>query len=274
MPPVVIEPPDPEKPRQFFAPNPYDVKQLVAYLEERPSESTKLIWTLNLDLTPIYAIEAEPGPYGNEVYEILRTALGASALDPSDKEYISRVSIPGVVSNRTVRLFSGQELPVVVAQPRGLYAWKEAELVEQIIKKYIEDHPDPKPTPEEIKKLRKAIRIFLDKIYIQLRNLGASPSDRALNYAGTNAFMFSEAIADGLASGKAIPGSSALYSLDTISASKSPYCRLDSDCWDVVVSFFDPDNDRRARVVWQYTIDVSDVMPVSLAPAHQYVTRL
>jgi hypothetical protein len=46
---------------------------------------------------------------------------------------------------------------------------------------------------------------------------------------------------------------------------------MDSDCWDVQVTFFDPENDRRARAVYQYTIDVSDVMPVSLAPTHQFL---
>ena len=112
-----------------------------------------------------------------------------------------------------------------------------------------------------------AVRIFLDKIYFELRNLGYTSSDRALNYAGTNAFMFIEGIVQGLAAGNKIPGMEpVLYSLDTINVSKSPYCRLDSDCWDVQISFFNPNNDRQARVVWQYTIDVSDEMPVSLAP--------
>ena len=84
--------------------------------------------------------------------------------------------------------------------------------------------------------------------------------------------MFIEGIVQGLASGNKIPGiEPVLYSLDTINVSKSPYCRLDSDCWDVQISFFNPNNDRQARVVWQYTIDVSDEMPVSLAPAHQFL---
>ena len=259
---------------QVVAPNPYAIDQLTDYLNSRPSESTKLIWTLNLDLTPIYAIEAEAGPYGDEVYEVLRTALRCSALDPGDPEYISRLSIPGRLTNRTVRLYSGQELPVVAAQPRGLYAWQETTLVDTVVSQLKDNLGNSEPgrqwTDDQFKK---AVRIFLEKIYFQLRNLGSAPPDRALNYAGTNAFMFVQGIADGLASGSKVPGGgSVLYSLDTISVSKSPYCRLDSSCWDVVISFFDPENERRARVVWQYTIDVSDEMPVSLAPAHQYLT--
>lgn len=258
---------------QLVAPNPYAIDQLTDYLNSRPSESTKLIWTLNLDLTPIYAVEAEAGPYGDEVYEVLRTALRCSALDPSDPEYISRVSIPGRLTNRTVRLYSGQELPVVVAQPRGLYAWQEAALVDTVVHQLRGNVSDGEAgrqwTDDQFKN---AVRIFLQKIYFQLRNLGSAPADRALNYAGTNAFMFFEGIAEGLASGSKVPGgANVLYTLDTISVAKSPYCRLDSSCWDVVISFFDPENERRARVVYQYTIDVSDAMPVSLTPAHQYL---
>lgn len=270
MPPVLVQRQGRGTAEQLAAPNPYAIDQLTDYLNSRPSESTKLIWTLNLDLTPTYAIEAEADAYADEVYEVLRTSLRCSALDPADPEYISRVSIPGVLTNRTVRLFSGQVLPVVTAQPRGLYAWRESALVDAVAERLREFKLGSQWTPEKVKQ---AVRFFLDKIYFQLRNLGYTSSDRALNYAGTNAFMFMQAIIDGLASGDQIPGvENVLYSLDTINVSKSPYCRLDSDCWDVVVSFFNPNNDRQARVVWQYTIDVSDVLPVSLAPAHQYLT--
>ncbi|MGH2415800.1 MAG: PatA/PatG family cyanobactin maturation protease, partial [Microcystaceae cyanobacterium] len=37
--------------------NPYDARQIVDYLEENLFEAKSLIWTLNLELTPIYAIE-------------------------------------------------------------------------------------------------------------------------------------------------------------------------------------------------------------------------
>lgn len=37
--------------------NPYDARQMVDYLGDNLSEAKSLIWTLNLELTPIYAIE-------------------------------------------------------------------------------------------------------------------------------------------------------------------------------------------------------------------------
>jgi hypothetical protein len=41
---------------------------------------------------------------------------------------------------------------------------------------------------------------------------------------------------------------------------------MDSDCWDVQLTFFDPENNQRANVVIQLTVDVSDELPVSIAP--------
>ncbi|NEQ10674.1 MAG: peptidase S8, partial [Moorea sp. SIO4E2] len=52
--------------------------------------------------------------------------------------------------------------------------------------------------------------------------------------------------------------------LDTIGVERSPFCRVDSDCWDVKLKFFDPENDRRAKKILRYTIDVSDIMPVTM----------
>jgi len=253
-------------------PNPYDVNQLADYLDANPSESTKLVWTLNLDLTPIYALEAEVSSYADEVYHQFRTALRNQALPNSDPNYVSRVSIPGKRVNRTVRLFSGQVVPVVVVQPRGLYVWSENALVDLVVDVVQRERPDN----FDADYVRLTVRQFLDKVYYQLRNLGQTSADRALNFAATNAFVFTQGIADGILSARVVPGPQAdkvanFYSLDTIGVTKSSYCRIDSDCWDVQIMFFDPENVLRARAVFQSTLDVSDEMPVQLAPTHQFL---
>jgi cyanobactin maturation PatA/PatG family protease len=247
-------------------PNPYDVIQLTSYLADFPSESTKVIWTLNLDATPIYAVEAECG-YPEEVYGVLRSALRNQNRPTADQNYVSRVSIPGVLTAKTRRLFSGQVVPVVNAQPRGLSTWNETALIDAVMTSVTTVQKDA-----DTATVRLLVRNFLDKIYFELRNLGQSPPDRALNYAATNAFTFASGVAlqEALLSAQRLPGANNLYTLDTIAVSKSPYCRPDSICYDVQVTFFDPENDRRARSVFQYTVDVSDEMPVSLAPTHQY----
>jgi hypothetical protein len=53
--------------------------------------------------------------------------------------------------------------------------------------------------------------------------------------------------------------------LDSIYAEKSPLCRPKSDCWDVVMRFFDPAN-RLGQAVDEYrlTVDVNDISPVQI----------
>ena len=275
MPPVAVAPREEGGPPTITQPNPYAIDQLCDYLDNSHFESTRLIWTLNLDLTPIYALEAE-GSYAEDVYSILRGALRNQALPPDQSNYVTRVSIPGRLTNRTRRLFSGQTLPVVVVQPQGMATWNEPALIEHVTDNL------PPPTFKDASQsdqaaIRQHLRILLDKVYYELRNLGRTSPDRALNYAATNAVHLANTIADGLLSGNNVPSAGErsgleLYSLDTITVTKSPYCRIDSDCWDVQLKFFDPANDRRARGVYMFTVDVSDEMPVSLSPVHQFYT--
>ncbi|MFX4639516.1 hypothetical protein ABTA98_20070, partial [Acinetobacter baumannii] len=49
--------------------------------------------------------------------------------------FIERVSIPGLLTGRTVKLFSGQVVPMI--QPpntRGIYGWRTNALVEEAMK--------------------------------------------------------------------------------------------------------------------------------------------
>jgi hypothetical protein len=54
------------------------------------------------------------------------------------------------------------------------------------------------------------------------------------------------------------------WNFDAIMAKKSKICRLDSECYDVEISFYDPDNTHRARKIYACTVDVSDVVPVMI----------
>ncbi|MQA02535.1 MAG: S8 family serine peptidase [Streptosporangiales bacterium] len=313
MDPFAVSAPGGEQPETYttVAANPYDPNQLSAYLARNPWASDKLTWTLNMDRTPLYALEAElpvgmdwgepvvdptwdsdrleqaagrPAdlaemltnlsafPPVSHVYKMFRDAIAGQARPVDEGGFISRVSVPGVLTNRTVRLFSGQVVPVVEVKSRGIHTWNEAALVEASVEQVTADVA--KTTEDELDEdiLRQNVRAFLDKVYYQFRNLGQTPADRALNYAGTNAFMFTNEIRAGLMSGRYVPGRNVgLYTLDTITVAKSPYDRVDSDCWDVVATFFDPENERRARVSYLFTIDVSDELPVSLAPAHRFL---
>ena len=84
---------------------------------------------MNIELTPIYALEPS-GSFSHDVYEVLQYLLGGEVQSEDSNEYIERVSIPGVLTGRTTKLFSGQVVPVIEIQsPRGMYGWRVNDLV-------------------------------------------------------------------------------------------------------------------------------------------------
>jgi len=211
------------------------------------------------------------------VHRVFREALRGQALDPNNANFVARVSIPGRLSNRTVRLFSGQVLPVVQVQAGGLYTWNETQLINSLVGEINTQRKAPLGDPADQETVKLIVRAFLDKVYYQFRNLGQSGADRALNYAATNAFSVVSELANGFLSGRLTPRRhdepASLYALDDISVQPSQYSRIDSECYDVIITFFDPTNDRQARVAYLYTIDVSEVLPVPLAPTRQFMIR-
>jgi cyanobactin maturation PatA/PatG family protease len=210
---------------------------LLTYLSENPYYAQSLIWTVELDATPIYAI-VPSGSFAGVVYERLREFL-------TDRT-VERVSIPGYLGG-SIRLMSGQVIPAIIPEVRGLYSWSVDALLNAVIEA---------STPETDREgLRDRIREVLDRIYYDYRNLGVTPQERALNYAATNAFQISVAISQETLNDRVI---------EAIEVVKSPICRPDSDCYDVKLRFFDPENLQRSRTVKRFTIDVSDVIPVTI----------
>ncbi|BAY91220.1 PatA/PatG family cyanobactin maturation protease [Tolypothrix sp. PCC 7601] len=156
--------------------NPYDSRQMVDYLAASPSESRSLIWTLNIELTPIYAIEPQ-GAFARDTYAVLQELLAGQIQAETSEEFVERVSIPGVLTGKTVKLFSGQIVPLIAPQnPRGMYGWKINTLVSAAIETVQTTVGDAQ---EE--SIRRTLSNFLNRIYYDLRNLGTTSQDRALN---------------------------------------------------------------------------------------------
>lgn len=236
--------------------NPYDARQMVDYLANNLSEAKSLTWTLNMELTPIYAIEAV-GSFAREVYEALQELLAGEVEAEDAERYIERVSIPGKLTGRTVKLFSGQVVPVIEpVSPRGIYGWRVNTLVGSALEAVRGEQAEA-----DDEQMRRSLSSFLNRVYYDLRNLGQTSQDRALNFAATNAFQVAQTFSTAVAAG---------MELDSIAVTKSPFCRMDSDCWDVQLKFFDPENNRRAKKVFRFTIDVSDFIPVTLGEVRSW----
>ncbi len=176
----------------------------------------------------------------------------AGQIEPKDSdEFIERISIPARRTDRTVELFSGQVVPVIAVQnTRGMYGLKVNALVDAALATVAAEAGEAREED-----MRRSLTSFLNRVYYDRRNLGQTSRDRALNFAATNAFQAASTFAEAIADGR---------ELDTIEVEKSPFCRLNSDCWDVKLKFFAPENSRRARKVFRFTIDVADQVPVTL----------
>ena len=236
--------------------NPYDARQMVDYLANNLSEAKSLIWTLNMELTPIYAIEAV-GSFAREVYKALQELFAGEIEAEDARGYIERVSIPGKLTGRTVKLFSGQVVPVIEpVSPRGIYGWRVNTLVDSALEAVRRGQAEA-----DDEQMRRSLRSFLNRVYYDLRNLGQTSQDRALNFAATNAFQAAQTFSTAVAAG---------MELDSIAVTKSPFGRMDSDCWDVQLKFFDPENSRRAKKVFRFTIDVSDFIPVTVGKVRSW----
>jgi cyanobactin maturation PatA/PatG family protease len=241
---------------QHIGANPNDAAQLLAYLDKDPSQAAAIIWTLNLDATPIYAIQPV-GAFAHLGYERLRQFLREQIT-----EGVERVSICGRLAGQ-VQLMSGQIVPMLLPEMRYMYSWTTAALVAAVAGE--PPAQSAKAEEQETYSLKtQAVTNFLERIYHELRNLGLTSQERAINYAAANAMnaerIFEAALRENM-------------ELDTIEVERSPICRLESDCWDVKLTFFNPRKVyEQARKVYRFTVDVSEC-PVMVGKVRSWYVR-
>ncbi|MFK8008317.1 MAG: PatA/PatG family cyanobactin maturation protease [Saprospiraceae bacterium] len=221
--------------------NPHDPAQMLPYLDQNPWAAEELIWTLNIDSTPMYAI-IPGGPYSPVNYNNMRDFLAEQA-----NGNIHRISVPGLTKG-SKSLLNGHSVAMLQPRIRGMYAWTTKDLVKSTT--------TGKKGSAKANAEQEALRNFLNRVYDQMRNLGLTGEERALNYSATNIYqhkdIFAEAHNEGL-------------ELDTISAEKSPICKPGAECYDIKLTFFNPkERLTQARKQYRLTVDVSDVVPVTV----------
>jgi subtilisin family serine protease len=235
----------------------FDPARVLDYLVANPSDAAAVEWTLILDGSPVYAIRPS-GPFAAETYKLLRDSLKEQLA-----QGIDRVSIPGVIAGKAT-LLMGQVVPVIAPELRGMRSWTTRALIESVI-----GQPPRRNASQRDKDAYAAkeagVRDFLDRVYHEHRNLGMMPQERALNFAATNAYQAERVYESALKED---------MNLESITVTRSPICRPGSDCWDVELYFFYPKRQvQTVRKVYRLTVDVSDVVPVSIGPIRSWMTR-
>jgi cyanobactin maturation PatA/PatG family protease len=240
-------------------PTPHEVGQLIEYLDRNPTERDCLIWTLVIDGAPVYGLIPD-GPFDEAIYDTFVRLLADQSLPRDQADFVERISVPGRRTGETIRLQSKARLPILAVKDlRGIYGWKINALVTDAVSSIYGAERSRASLA-----LHNALTDFLNRVYFDLHNLGQMSRDRAMNYAATNLFQAASVFAAALNDGRV---------LDTIVVDKSPSCRMHSDCWDLSLTFFDPDNEARAAKIFQFTIDVSDVMPVTVGEVKSWPKR-
>jgi hypothetical protein len=214
--------------RAGVQPDPDDPSQLGKFLRNTPGAAQQVTWTLNVDGSTVYALEPAPDARVSWVTPDRTAGSSSSVAVPplylwfmdaivgqfEEKEsdtYISRVSLAGSLTRRSVRLISGQSVPVVEVMARDagrhilegadaqptqpeVNVWRDKSIIKSAASHLFEDPrlKSTAPSPRTIgfiplqKTAENLVRTLLDTTKSTLRNHGQTPGDRALNYLGTN----------------------------------------------------------------------------------------
>lgn len=227
---------------------PEDSETMFRYLADHPAHAAALTFTLRQNSAPIYALEPS-GPFAAEAYEKLCELMSSGGVE--------RVSVPGWLQG-TARLRDGRTVPRIVPELRGLHGWSTPKRVAE----FLGEPPAGAGEKARYERTAEEIAALLDRICYEIPNLGRAPHERAVHFAATSASQTAEVcratVRDGL-------------KLDTIEIERSPICRPQSDCWDVDLTFFQPSKRlEQARVVYRFTVDVSDIVPVAVGKVRHW----
>lgn len=228
---------------------PDDPVALLALFERHPAEAAGFVWQLvRPDGRARFALQPE-GPYAADVWALLIEAYRALHLGGPDAP--ERISVSGVLTADTVRTATGTELGVVALPvTRGIAAWSTMQLAVAAAA--------PFGGGDE---LVGALADLLDRAYHDLADWGTTAPGRALAFSVTNPMAPAGSLARVAGSG---------YRLEDVTVRRSTFARPHSDCWDVVLAFHDPERQERARWLHRHTVDVADVVPVSVGEASSW----
>jgi len=227
----------------------YTNADMAAYLTANPTDAAAIVWTLRVNDYPTYALRAA-GPYADLVYERLTSFLA----DPA----IERVAVPGFRRAASEDLLYGHRVEVIEPSLSGLTSWSTLALLQVLF----DDHPPPAGT--NVAALHHEMKRVLDRVYGGMKNPGITGPERAQNFAVTNAYATYRAVSEAFASGLV---------LQQVLTERSPLCRPESDCWDVVLYFADPLAMTRSRRLFRFTVDVSDVEPVQIGATRSWLIQ-
>ncbi len=180
----------------------------------------------------------------------------------------SKVAIAGTLANKEVTLANGQTVQVIHPDLRGMSTWNTLRLL-RVALRFIAGPQDA----AEADGWGFVARIT-SRLYELTRNRGTSPEERAINWAAT-AFLqqvrplLRSRIFRDLVGGTAGLKAGAVHDVQVRPAS----CQESGGEYDVEISLFSVESDQRGLTVVSSTVDVSDVVPITLSQPRVFNRR-
>lgn len=240
-----------------------DPAELSKYLADNPADALAVNWIVSIDSTPVYALAPEDQfalPTYGLLLDVYRDTWAPRDADPPNRPRpdpkFDRMAVGGTIVG-TTRLLNGHYVPTIAPVTRGLHGLATDDMVTAAIKQARDlkiARPDAEAPPDS--DVKAGMTSLLNRLYAELRNLGQSSPDRALNYMAVNAYVTYTMYT--WAAGRS-------YQFDHLEVKRSPICRPDSDCWDVTfIFFYITDPLKKPRHAFRTTVDVGDIIPVSV----------
>lgn len=171
--------------------SPFVRDDLLTYLAQHPTEAEWLTWIVTVDDVPICAIEPAP-TFGRNLYAWLQDVFNHPGRGQPDAAQPGRdvemlVSLPGTITGRK-RMASGQVVPAVDPEIGGLFAWEQGAIARRL-------QSGGQVDTATHQKILQHVETFQRDAARELRNAGRAAYERALNFAVTAAFQYTETLA-------------------------------------------------------------------------------
>jgi hypothetical protein len=265
--------------------DPDDPERVIGYLDANPAEARRLLWTVSINGERRYAATPS-GSFAAQIYDMLAAlALGAA------RGEIAVASLPGwTLASSRVAMDGTVLRELRVPSLRGVYGWRPEQVVRQSLTAV---HSDalaggvgrrqvagddaivagdgsenavlglsespvvswPRLREEPSTAVENAMLDFVNLVYFRADQEPEVSRDRALNFVATNGYQVAAAFLDAMGDG--------LQFID-YRTDYSPFARVGGNCWDVILRFNDPATSARAPREYRMTVDIADVMPVTV----------
>ena len=264
--------------------SPHDHKSMVAFLlftDASGSQvnifmTSQLIWLLNVNATPMYAISPRLASFSDPIYLTMATFLadnvgidytiymdytkklsngtvnpGAALpkglfVDNKDQDDVMRMVLPGYISGES-KLMNQNYVEAVTPVAYGLKDWTLNALL--------------KSMGIEETKLKEQLVSILNRLYVTTLNRGKSPDDRALNYSLYNILELTDIVKRATKKNLQLSGQRVV---------PSKIERQNSIVREVQLTFFDPTDTRKASTTYSMQVDVSGVTPIMIGEVQEW----